>query len=98
MAKAIVWTIRANSSFNKIIAYLEKEWGDKVTSSFVQRSYSIIELLATQPELGTLEVAEHNIRGFLITKHNRLFYRFTDDELVLLNFFDTRSGSKRRRH
>ncbi|MCF8256614.1 MAG: type II toxin-antitoxin system RelE/ParE family toxin [Flavobacteriales bacterium] len=97
MAKSIVWTKRASASFNRVIAYLEKEWGEKVTKGFVQRTYTIIELLAQQPELGSLEVPDHNIRGFLITKHNRLFYRVTDGELILLNFYDTRSGKKRRR-
>jgi plasmid stabilization system protein ParE len=97
MAKTIVWTKRANQSLNRIIAYLEKEWGHKVTSAFVQQTHGIIELLAQRPELGTLEVADLGIRGFPITKHNRLFFRYTENELVLLNFYDTRSGRTRKR-
>jgi plasmid stabilization system protein ParE len=97
MAKTIVWTKRANQSFNRVIAYLEKAWGQKVTSAFVQQSYGVIELLAQSPELGTLEVVDPEIRGFLITKHNRLFYRYTQHELILLNFYDTRSGKARRK-
>jgi plasmid stabilization system protein ParE len=31
MAKEIVWTKRANGKFNKIIGYLESEWGENVT-------------------------------------------------------------------
>lgn len=92
MAKEIVWTKRATFKFNNIIAFLEKEWGENVTINFVQKTYSIIELLAEQPHLGSLENFENGIRGFLITKHNRLFYRFTSKELILLNFFDNRSS------
>lgn len=95
MAKEIVWTKRALSKFNKIIDYLESEWGENTTSSFVKRTYDIIELISELPDLGTLENPEKKVRGFLITKHNRLFYRITDKEIILLNFFDTRKKPKK---
>ena len=98
MAKKIVWTKRANSRFNQIIEFLEVEWGETVTRSFVKKTFSIIELLSTQPSLGSVERGDLNIRGFLITKHNRLFYRETRDSLIILNFFDTRSGSRRKKY
>ena len=93
MAKKIVWTKRANAKFNKIIVFLEEEWGETVTKNFVKRSYDILDLLARQPTLGSIEKQNENIRGFLITKHNRIFYRETIDSIVVLNFFDTRSGN-----
>jgi len=97
MAKKIVWTKRANTKFNKIIAYLEQQWGQNVTQNFVIKTYDIIDLISDQPDLGTLENQDQKIRGFPLTKHNRLFYRVTDKEIILLNFFDTRSGRKRRK-
>lgn len=97
MAKKIVWTKRANNKFNKIIDFLEEEWGPNVTRNFVRKTYDILDLISDQPDLGTMENKERKIRGFLLTKHNRLFYRATDKEIILLNFFDTRSGPKRRR-
>lgn len=95
MVREIVWTKRANYKFNTILEYLELEWGYRVTRNFIKRTYDIIQLNSENPELGTLENQERNIRGFLLTKHNRLFYRFTDTELIVLNFFDIRSGPKR---
>ncbi len=98
MARQIIWTKRANNKFNKIIEYLEQEWGPGVTQKFVLKTYDIIELIADQSDLGTIESPDKNIRGFLLTKHNRLFYRVEEKEIVLLNFFDTRSGSKRKKY
>ncbi len=95
MVRKIVWTKRAISKFNNIITYLEEEWGEQVTEIFVRKTYDIIELISDQSDLGTLENIEKNIRGFLLTSHNRLFYRVTDKEIILLNFFDTRSRRKR---
>jgi len=97
MAERIVWTIRARKSFNRIISFLEEEWGERVTANFVRRAYDIIELLAEHPSLGSLEKADEQIRGFPITEHNRLFYRVTEDGIILLNFFDTRSGKRRKK-
>jgi hypothetical protein len=50
-------------------------------------------LLKVNPKLGSSE--KDDIRGFLITKQNRIFYRFTNDEIIILNFFDTRSKQKK---
>jgi addiction module RelE/StbE family toxin len=94
MAKEIIWTKRAVKKFNKIISYLEEDWNESVTENFVQATYHKIELLIAQPYLGSLENSKLDIRGILISKHNRLFYRVIDDKIILINFFDTRS--KRR--
>lgn len=95
MARKIVWTKRANSNFTSIIDYLEKYWGYKVTKSFIIRTYSIIDLLSKQPYLGSLEKEKEQIRGFLITKHNRIFYRFNEEEFIVLNIFDNRSKKEK---
>lgn len=65
-----------------------------MVKSFVIQTYDIIELLSEQPALGSVEKLNENIRGFLITKHNRVFYRLTENELIILNFFDTRSNKR----
>ncbi len=96
MVRSIIWTKRANRKFNEIIEFLEVEWNPTVVKNFVVRTYSIIELLAEWPYLGTLENSEHRIRGFRLTKHNKLFYRVTKKEIVVLNFFDNRQQSFKR--
>jgi plasmid stabilization system protein ParE len=98
MAKEIIWTKRANQKFNKIISYLEEEWNESVTQNFVQTTYKILELLSKQPYLGSLENSKHNIRGILVSKQNRLFYRISDDKIILVNFFDTRSKKRSKKY
>ena len=96
MAKTIVWNRRASDSFNAIIQYLENEWGSNVTRDFVKCTYHLLDLLAANPELGPIEHDEKQIRGFVITKHNTLFYRVEDTRLVLLHFFDNRQDPKKK--
>ena len=96
MAKTIVWNRRASNSFESIIEYLQQEWGNKVTKNFVNRTYKVVEFLAEQPELGSVENHEKQIRGFVITKHNTLFYRIEDQRIVLLNFFNNRQHPRKK--
>ena len=96
MVKTVVWNRRASDSFNAIIQYLESEWGDKVTQDFVIRTYHILDLLAANPEMGSIEHREKQIRGFVITKHNTLFYRAEETRLILLHFFDNRQDPKKK--
>jgi plasmid stabilization system protein ParE len=79
MAKTIIWNRRASNNFNSIIGYLQREWGDQVTRNFVIRTYQIIDLIADNPEMGPTAHFEKQIRGFVITKHNTLFYRIEED-------------------
>ncbi len=97
MVREIVWTKRANHRFNAILSYLEDEWGERVTKNFVKKTYGILIILTKFPEIGTLELKDKKIRGILITKHNRLFYRISGNKIILLNFFDTRFGPDRKK-
>jgi plasmid stabilization system protein ParE len=96
MVKTIIWNRRASNNFNAIIEYLQGEWGERVTRNFVTRTYQIIELLAANPEMGSVEHFEKQIRGIVITKHNTLFYRIEEEKLILLNFFDNRQDPKKK--
>jgi plasmid stabilization system protein ParE len=96
MVKTIVWNRRASNNFNSIIIYLQGEWGDNVTRNFVVRTYQLIELLASNPEMGAIEHFEKQIRGIVITKHNTLFYRIEEENLILLSFFDNRQHPRKK--
>jgi plasmid stabilization system protein ParE len=96
MAEKIIWRNKARLQFDSIINYLLSEWGEKVTANFVERTYEILDTLTDFPELGSFENAEKQIGGFVITKHNTLFYRIEGKQIILLNFFDNRQNPKKR--
>lgn len=98
MAKTIVWTKRANNRFNDIAEYLNQEWGEKVAQTFAEQAYGIIETLSEFPELGPVENEKRGIRGFSLTRHNKLFYRYTKDRLIILNIFDNRKHTNKKRY
>ena len=42
MALVIFWSKRADQKFDKIIDYLNKEWGQSVTSAFIRKVYDFL--------------------------------------------------------
>ena len=98
MALEIYWSKRADEKFDRIVEYLVVEWGERVTGAFVKKVYDFLDILVEFPEIGSLENAERNIRGFVIVRQITIFYKVSGDKIVLLNFFDNRQGKKRKKY
>lgn len=90
MALKVKWSKYADQSFDKILNYLEAEWGENVTHAFVRRTYEFLDLLAEFPEIGSMENSEKQIRGFVLIKQITVFYIRKVDSIILLNFYDNR--------
>lgn len=97
MALKIYWSKKAEIKFDKILVYLVDNWGDNVTSNFVKKVFNFLDILKEFPEIGTLELEEKNIRGFIIVKQITIFYTIKNDKIILLDFFDNRSNPNKKR-
>lgn len=95
MVKEVIWTKSSLNSFKQITDYLQNKWGDKVVKSFVQRTIEIKYLLAEESQLGSVEDPSKGVRGFLLTKHVRLFYRIKHNQIIILNLFSIASTKKK---
>ena len=94
MAYQIIVKKRFANKVQKVLAYLEKEWSHKAAVSFLLKIDRRIELLTKQPWVGALSVKIKDVRGLLITRHNRLYYKIKDDKVTILNMYDTRINPK----
>lgn len=90
MALKVKWSKYADHSFDRILNYLEAEWGENITRAFVRRTYEFLDLLAEFPEIGSIENLEKQIRGFVLIKQVTVFYIRKNDSIILLNFYDNR--------
>lgn len=95
MAFQIIVKKRFTSKVTKVLAYLEKEWSQKVASEFLLKIDRRIELLAKQPYVGAPSAKVKDVRGLLITRHNRLYYKIKGEKVIILNMYDTRMNPKR---
>jgi len=98
LALRIFWTKRADKKFGNICDYLNENWGTKSSDKFKKRVSQVINLLSDFPDIGTLEVRERNIRGFMIVKQISLFYKVKDNKLIILNLFDNRQTPTKKKY
>ena len=95
MAFQIIVKKRFTNKVKKVLTYLEKEWSHKVAVEFLLKIDRRFELLAQQPYIGAPSTKVKDIRGLLITRHNRLYYKINGNKVTILNMYDTRMDPKR---
>jgi len=98
MALEIEWSKRADKSFDRIIDFLQAEWGDQVVKAFVKKTYDFLEILAEFPEIGSIQVQERGIRGFTLIRQVIVFYKIHGKLIILIDFFDTRQNPKKKKY
>jgi plasmid stabilization system protein ParE len=95
MAYEIVIKKRFSNKVVKVLTYLEKEWSLQVASAFLVKIDRRIELLKKHPHIGAPSIKIKDVRGILITRHNKMYYKISGKKVVILNMYDTRMNPKR---
>lgn len=90
--KEIIWSVDAENKFGKILNYLEEKFGNKSASDFAQRTKMFLDKLSIFPELGSIEVDELKIRGFVLHPNTKIFYTIENDKIILITFFQTKQN------
>ncbi len=98
MARKIRSTKRADRRFEEIKEYLTTEFGENTTERFVKRVFSFYDIVTDFPKIGTLVNKEKGIYGFVLEKPVSVFYRVDNKEVIILNFFDNRSGPGKKKY
>ena len=96
MVRLVVWSKNADRKFDTLIDYLSAEWGESVTKAFVKRTFDFLDLLVDFPEIGSIENANRQIRGFVLTKHVTVFYKVKGNRVVILNFYNNRQNPNKK--
>lgn len=74
---------------------MEKEWSHQVAADFLIKIDRRLELLKKQPHIGATSAKIKDVRGLLITKHNKMYYKISGSKVVVLNMYDTRMNPKK---
>ncbi|TAL42092.1 MAG: type II toxin-antitoxin system RelE/ParE family toxin [Chitinophagaceae bacterium] len=90
MALQIIWTSNALEDYRQVVDYLLKEWPLKTTIDFVITTEERVQMLGSFPYIGIASIKDPKIRSIVITKHNKLYYRISEDKIEILDIFDTR--------
>lgn len=95
MAYKVVYKKRFNNKLIKLLIYLEEKWNHQVAEEFLITLDKRINTLKHQPFVGKHSVTKPGIRAILITKHNRLYYKFNNTTIIIINMYDTRTNPKK---
>lgn len=96
MAKEIIWSLRATTSFDRIINYLEKEWTKKEIEKLISNTKKVLQQIESE-SIKFRSSGKKDIHEVLITKHNLLIYRIKKNQIDLLVFYDTRRHPKKKK-
>lgn len=95
MAYQVIIKKRFTNKVQKVLAWLNKERSAKVAAEFLEKVDYRIDLLAKQPYSGAPSTKVKDIRGLLITRHNKMYYKVKGDKVIILNMYDTRLNPKK---
>lgn len=83
----ILWTPEARQTFNSNIEYLIAEWGDQVTSDFLDRVDEVIAKIKSNPNLFPVINNVDNVHRCVVVKQITLYYRVVSSEQIYLISF-----------
>ncbi|MCY7422396.1 MAG: type II toxin-antitoxin system RelE/ParE family toxin [Chitinophagaceae bacterium] len=95
MAYKIRWTAIALEDYERVVDYLIKMWSVNVATDFEGTVNKKLANLSGQPFMGIASKKKPMVRSISLTKHNRLYYRITDNTIELLNIFGTRQNPEK---
>ncbi|MGB0880117.1 MAG: type II toxin-antitoxin system RelE/ParE family toxin [Polaribacter sp.] len=83
----IIWTEKAVIENEKNIDYLIMNWEQKVLINYLNKLDSLINLLATNPNLGQYD-KEIGSRKILVVKQIYMFYEMRDHKIIIRSFWN----------
>ena len=91
----VIWTTKADKSFNSIVDYLLIMWNIDIATNFVDLVDNTIMLIKKNPEMFKTSKYDSNSREAFITKHTTMFYRLLEDTIEIEYFWGNFDNPKK---
>ncbi|WP_341903775.1 type II toxin-antitoxin system RelE/ParE family toxin [Fluviicola taffensis] len=96
----IVWTDKADETFDQINAYILKKFTQKEVDDFVLKTYEVLKVIKSHPKLYPLSKIKKykSTRKAVIHPHSTLYYRISNKTTItLVTFWDNRKNPKKEK-
>lgn len=92
----IIWSPRAEKSYNRISDYILEKWSKKEVKKFNDIASSTILKIVKNPEMFVASKKQKKIRKGFVTKHTSLIYKIKSNKIIeLVYFWDNRQNPKK---
>lgn len=97
MAFRIITTKKFEKSAAKTSCWIEKEWSLASSLKFDKRIENVLNELAKNPTIGRIS-SKKDIRSLSVTKHNRIYFRVSENQITILDLFETKMNPERNKY
>ena len=91
IAYSVLITKKADNDEASIYKYISSKFGESYADKFRSRILQVFRLLAQQPFVGRPAKNNPSIRVFLVSKQNKLIYKVTESEIIILRLLNTKT-------
>ena len=95
--KKIIISPEAKEDLKNILSFLTENWGDQVVQEFLQKLNTFYYIVSVNPRLFGYYNKSKNIRKYLISRQNIIYYRIRNKEVQIITVFDTRQNPSKLR-
>lgn len=92
----IVWSEKADESFDEILVWIEERFSSKEVDRFVIETYEVLNGIKNYPSAYPKSKKLKNVRKAVIHPHTTLFYRVQNKSIELLFFWENRRNPSDR--
>ena len=91
----VVWSNAAKLDLTNLLEYLNENWSIDVIRKFELTLNKSVKRIKDNPNSNIVSSKRKNLRRIVLTKHNSLFYRITNNRIEIIRLFDTRQNPKK---
>ena len=88
---SIIITKKADADETAIYSYITETFGSIYADKFRNRLIDLLKLIARQPFIGRPVKGNASIRVLMMSKQNKIVYKITETEIVVLRILNTRT-------
>ena len=96
MSFVIEWSPTAKQTFLEIVEHIEQNWTKKESVSFIEKTERVLRTIGQFPRSFPYSI-EGDVYKCVIAPQTSLFYRYRNDKVELLFFWDNRKDPSRLR-
>jgi plasmid stabilization system protein ParE len=97
MAEFLIWSDRAMREYEKLQAYLLREWGTVVADRVDDEIERTIFRIKNHPEQFPVFIKAKKIRRCVASPQTSIFFKADKDAIEIVSVFDNRQNPKKRK-